>query len=171
MIIMKLHTYLLIVSLLIFTSCNGGLEPNNTHSPIGKTYLTGIITYKGGKANWKFAQDSVVAIRVVAFKHYPDSSGILKDILTGNAFFTPTSLAFNVDSSLYSIEIPELPVEIVYIGVAQQYGADLTKQQRVIGVYSITGDNTKPSSIIIERDKLNRADIIVDFENLPPQPF
>ncbi len=157
--------------LLLIVSCNEGLEPNNSHSPIGKTYLTGTLRYKDGKDNWKFAKDSIVSIRVVAFKHYPDSSGILRDILSGNAFFTPNSLPFFVDSSFYSIEIPELPVEIVYIGVAQQYGGDITKQQRVIGVYSITGDNTKPSSLTIEKDKINRADISIDFENLPPQPF
>ncbi len=164
-------TFFVCIVSLIIASCSGGLEPNNSHSPDGKTYLTGTITYKGGKDNWKFMQDSVVSIRVVAFKRYPDSSGIISDILTGNAFFTLESLPFFVDSSSYSIEIKELPVDLVYIGAAQQYGADITKQQRVIGVYSLSGDNTKPSPITVEKGKTNRADITVDFQNLPPQPF
>ncbi|MBI3258366.1 MAG: hypothetical protein HYZ54_02630 [Ignavibacteriae bacterium] len=171
--LMRLTSNLLFIFCIIISlvSCNAGLEPNNSHSPIGKTYLSGTITYKGGKDNWKFAKDSIVSIRVVAFKHYPDSSGILNDILSGNAFFTTESLPFFVDSSSYSIEIAALRVELLYIGVAQQYGADLTKQQRVIGLYTLSGDNTKPSSITVEKDKINRADIFVDFENLPPQPF
>lgn len=173
MILMRLTsiTPLIFIIFLILASCNGGLEPNNSHSPDGKTYLTGTITYKGGKDNWNFMKDSVVSIRVVAFKRYPDSSGIITDILTGNAFFTLESLPFYVDSSPYSIEIKELPVDLVYIGVAQQYGSDITKQQRVIGVYSLSGDNTKPSLITVEKGKINRADITVDFQNLPPQPF
>ncbi len=166
------YNLLFIFSIIIgLASCNAGLEPNNSHSPIGKTYLSGTVTYKGGKDNWKFAKDSIVAIRVVAFKNLPDSSGILNDILAGNAFFTPESLPFFVDSSSYSIEITTLPVDIRYIGVAQQYGIDLTKKQRVIGIYTLSGDNTKPSSITVEKNKINRADIFVDFENLPPQPF
>lgn len=161
--------------LLCMTACGGGLEPNNTHIPENKTYLTGTIRYKGGKESWKFAQDSLAFIRVVGFKTFPDSAGIIRDILAGKVFFTPKSitesLPLYVDSCTYSIEFTDVPVELVYIAVAQQYGADLAKQQRVIGIYSLTGDNTKPSSIVVEKGKSNRADIEVDFQNLPPQPF
>ena len=59
-----------LVSLLGITACNGGLEPNNSHIPENKTYLTGTIRYKGGVANWNYAKDSVAFIRVVGFKTY-----------------------------------------------------------------------------------------------------
>lgn len=164
--------FLIVIQL---NACQEGLAPNNTHNPDNKTYLTGTIRYKGGLSNWKYAKDSLTAIRVVAFKTIPDSAGILKDILAGNVFVSPKnigeSLPINVDSSMYSIEFSDVPVNLLYIAVAQQYGADLTKQQRVIGLYTLTKDLTKPSSIFVEKGKNNNADIEVDFQNIPPQPF
>ncbi len=164
-----------LVSLLGITACNGGLEPNNSHIPENKTYLTGTIRYKGGVANWNYAKDSVAFIRVVGFKTYPDSAGIIRDILAGNVYIAPKTinetLPLFVDSCTYSLEFTDVPVNLVYIAVAQQYGSDLTKQQRVIGIHSQNGDNTKPSSVLVEKGKINRADIDVDFQNLPPQPF
>jgi hypothetical protein len=161
--------------LLLMYGCGEGLAPNNTQSPENKTYLTGTIRYVGGKDGWQYVQDSLAHIRVVGFKTYPDSAGIIRDILAGNVYITPKviteTLPFNVDSSTYSLEFTDVPVTLLYLAAVQQYGADLTKQQRVIGIYSLTGDPTKPSSIVVEKGKLNRADIDVDFRNLPPQPF
>ncbi|MBK9246874.1 MAG: hypothetical protein IPM69_01865 [Ignavibacteria bacterium] len=167
--------FVLSIIILFSVGCSQGLEPNFTHNPDNKTYLTGTIYYKNGKENWKFAQDSLAYIRVVGFKTYPDSAGIIKDILAGNVFITPKNIAeslpMHVDSSLYSMEFTEVPINVVYLAVVQQYGLDLTKQQRVIGVFSLTLDNSNPSAILIEKGKQNRANIFVDFENLPPQPF
>lgn len=174
---MRYFVYKLYLLCTLFTicACGEGLAPNNSHIPENKTYLTGTIHYKGGKESWKNVQDSLAFIRVVGFKTYPDSAGIIRDILAGNVYITPKviteSLPFNVDSSTYSLEFTDVPVNILYLAAVQQYGADLTKQQRVIGIYTLTGDNTKPSSILVEKGKQNKADIEVDFLQLPPQPF
>ena len=58
-----------------------------------------------------------------------------------------------------------------YIVVTKQADSVLITNQKVIGVYTQTGDKTKPSSFFIEKGKINYVDIFVDFNNLPPQPF
>jgi hypothetical protein len=152
---------------LILFSCTGGLEPHDGTIP--KSYFAGKITYKGGKESWP-NKDSVLAIRVVAFKVYPPKD-IITEIASGNAFYTLLSLPLFVDSSSYRIDIPNPPVEIKYIAVALQYTSDLLSQMAV-GVYAVNGNKNEPSSLLITRGKFfDNVDIEVDFKNLPPQPF
>ena len=152
---------------LIFTSiisCNEGLSPPIL---VPKSYISGKITYKDGLINWP-PNDSVKAIRVVAFKNYPPKD-IVNEIIQGNAFFTDT-LPLYVDSSSYLIEIKTLPVELPYIVAVQNYGTIM--EWRAIGVYTLTGDNTKPTKLSVAAGMIyNKIDITVDFKNLPPQPF
>lgn len=156
---------LLYIGLVIFlNSCNEGLAPP---PPIAKSYVNGMITYKGGKNKWP-PLDSVKDIRVVAFKNYPPKN-IIGEITSGDAYFTGSMPKF-ADTSSYSIEFSKPPLYIKYIAVAQQYGSFL--EWRAIGVYTISGDVTKPDSIfVIEGKTFNNININVDFDNLPPQPF
>jgi len=156
--------YLIVLLLSTILSCNGGLEPP---PPVAKAYIGGLITYLNGKNDWP-PQDSVVDIRVAAFKVYPPKD-IITEITAGNAYFT-SSLKKFVDSDSFNLEILNPPEEIKYLVVAQQYGSLF--QWRAIGVWTLSGDVTKPSSIFVEPGKsyLN-LDINVDFNNLPPQPF
>ena len=154
----------LILLIFLITSCNEGLQPP---PPVEKSYITGLITYVNGKDNWP-PPDSVIDIRVAAFKNYPPMD-IITEITNGNAFFTETLPQF-VDTSSYFLEIPEPPVTIEYLVVAQQYGTLF--EWLSIGVWTLSGDNTKPSSITIEPGKIYTGlNIIVDFNHLPPQPF
>ena len=163
----RLKYLIIYIFILIFIiGCNEGLAPMNESQ---KSYLNGILVFQGGKVAWP--KDSVIAIRVAAFKNYPfsGSSGIMQEILNGNAYFTVESLPLYVDSASFSIEITSLPVLLKYIGVAQQLDSNIL-DQRVIGVYSETGNNTQPSSIFIEEGKTYNIRIVIDFNNLPPQP-
>lgn len=156
--------YIFLILLIFSVACDKGLQPP---PPVAKSYLTGLITYLNGKDKWPPA-DSVIDIRVVAFKNYPPKD-ILEEITKGEAFFT-NSLPFFVDTSSFSLEIPEPPVTLNYIVVAQQYASLF--DWRVIGVWTLTEDNTKPSSINVEPGKTySGINIKVDFDNLPPQPF
>jgi len=156
--------YLAILFVSIIVSCNGGLAP----PPISdKSYIGGIITYVNGKNEWPPA-DSVIDIRVAAFKVYPPKD-IITEITGGNAYFS-VPLDMFVNSDTFNLEIPNPPEEIKYIVVAQQYGTIF--EWRAIGVWTLTGDASKPSSILIEPGKSYLdLDINVDFKNLPPQPF
>lgn len=159
---------LFIYLILILSSCDMGLAPKE---PAKKAYISGEISYKGGIDKWP-SPDSILEIRLVAFKNYPlsDSSSILRELTDGNAYFTPDTLPRFVEKSDYYLEINDPPVVLKYIAVAQRYGNLF--QWRVIGVYTETGDNTKPTTLIVNSgDSLKNINIEVDFLNLPPQPF
>jgi hypothetical protein len=156
--------FLLLTASTILYSCSGGLEPIGEK---GKSYLTGTITYINGKDGWMPA-DSVIAVRVAAFKQFP-SENIIAEVLIGNAVFTDTLPRF-VDNAVFSLEIEEPPVNLSYIVVVLQYDEIITSQMP-IGVYTLTGDKTKPDSLDIEIGKTYNIEIEVDFNNLPPMPF
>lgn len=146
---------------MLFASCDGGLDPTQTQEVTG--YIKGTLHFKN---NWPPA-DSVKDIRVVAFKNYPPV-GILEEVLGGSAFYTMESLPFFLDSTGFTIEIPEPPMTVKYLVVAQQYGGLM--DWRAIGVLN-SGDMTKPTEFTINKGEKKYYDIYVDFENLPPQPF
>ncbi|MBI5326178.1 MAG: hypothetical protein HZB41_13065 [Ignavibacteriae bacterium] len=160
---------ILIISILIFlifAGCDEGLAPRKVTE---KSFLTGTIVYVGGIDSWP--KDSMTAVRVASFINYPftDSLGIIKEILSGNAYFTVESLPLFVDSTNFSIEITNPPVLLKYIVVARQLDSNIASQQ-VIGVYTLSDDKTEPSTLLIEEGKSYKIKIEVDFKNLPPQP-
>lgn len=154
----------------IASSCQEGL------APVGKvnlnSYINGIIRYVGGKA--KFPDSSqVFGIYAAAFKKFPsDSGGIINEILKGNVYLKLESLPYPADSSEFSLEIPyaDAPVNIEYIVIAMQTGSSI-QSQKAIGVFTESGDNTKPSQIFVEKGRTYNINIKVDFDSLPPQPF
>jgi hypothetical protein len=157
-----------IIFILLFYACNTGLDPTKEIYNKPESFLKGRIIYLNGKDSWP-SKDSVFAVRVVAFKNYPPDD-IISEIISGNAYFIFESLPLFVDSSDFSITIPDPPVELKYIAAALQY-ADTLTAQLAIGVFTESGDNTKPSSINIQPGKEYFIYINVDFNNLPPQPF
>lgn len=160
-----------ILLLLLLVSCDGGLDPLTARQQAeSKPAISGLITYRGGEAAWPPA-DSIKDIRVVAFTRYPPPD-IIAEVLGQKAFFTVT-MPVAVDSSSYKIELPSPPPPaIAAIVVAQQYGDDITQDWRVIGIYSVTGDNTQPSALDLTTQTVwKNINITVDFSDLPPQPF
>ena len=54
--------------------------------------------------------------------------------------------------------------------IAKQVSVDLNAQ-KVVGIYTLSGDNTKPTQLEIQPGDTIFIRIIVDFASLPPQPF
>lgn len=158
--IVKIVFSFIVFSLLL--SCNEGLSPEFKQ----KTILQGTIIYKSGLSSWP-PQDSLKDLRAVAFKTYPPQN-IVQEILSGSAYFTQESLPYYVDSSHFSIEIPDAPVTLKYIAVAQEYGTIM--EWRVIGIYKAENSDSA-SSLLINKGEIKDITIYVDFNNLPPQPF
>ncbi len=158
---MKKLYYLLFIIIATLVSCDGGLEPP---AQVSKSYLKGTIYFK---SSWPQI-DSLKDLRVVAFKSYPPKD-ILTEVVSGNAIFTQETLPFNVDSSNFSIEFSQTPLEFKYIAVAWQFGGLL--DWKAIGVYSLDNNPNNPSPIKIETGKTYNISINADFINLPPQPF
>lgn len=158
--------YILIsIFIILLSSCDGGLEPLGVEQ---KSILDVSLKFVDSDKNWP-PQDSILALRVAAFKKMPDSS-IINDIIAGNAYFDFTSLPLFVDSAGTRFEITDAPVDLVYIAAVQQFDSLITSQ-RVVGIYTVTGDKTKPSQLKVEKGKNYSINIDIDFNNLPPMPF
>jgi hypothetical protein len=124
--------------------------------------ISGTVTFVGGPEAWPPA-DSVLDLRVAAFKTYPPLS-VKGDV--------EQRLNYKVQSQIYSLEINSIPAEFPYIVVMQQFGGDIDKDWRVIGVFTRTGDVNLPSMVRVDEGQVfNNIDIIVNFSNLPPNPF
>jgi hypothetical protein len=161
-------TLIVLIFLLALYSCHEGLSPSDNDNLPNTARLEGTVYFKGGANDWP-PEDSVKAVRIVAFKNFPPKD-VIQEILSGNAYFTLSSVPLFGDSANFSINITDTPVLLNYIAAAQQYTDSITAQ-RVIGVYSETNDNTKPSLLSIDGGKTYRIKIYVDWNNLPPQPF
>ena len=161
--LMKLNWFIcfLLFSMLL-SSCNEGLAPEIEQ----KTVLQGEIIYSSGINSWP-PQDSLKDLRAVAFKNFPPQN-IVQEILSGSAYYTQVTLPLYVDSSNFSIEIPDAPVTLKYIAVAQEYGGLM--DWRVIGIYKAENSDSA-STLFINKGETKKITIYVDFNNLPPQPF
>ena len=160
---MKIYRFIypfIIIALL--TSCDEGLSPQLEQ----KAVLQGEIIYTSGIDSWP-KPDSLKDLRAVAFKNFPPQD-IMMEILSGTAYFTQESLPIYVDSSYFSIEIPDAPITLNYIAVAQEYGTLL--EWRVIGIYK-SGNSDSAGTLFIDKGETKKIKIYVDFNNLPPQPF
>jgi hypothetical protein len=168
-----------VVFLLALVACDGGLQPPAEAPP---TQIAGTIRYVGGwpPAVNPITRDSVLNIRVAAFRDFPPQN-IVTDVLAGRAYFTPSALSLDsslarfVDVSSYSILIPDNnpATEIRYVAVAMLVRSLflVPASWRIVGVYTVTGNQAQPGTIRITPNTIHRADITVDFRNPPPQPF
>jgi len=159
---MKKHIYILILLIPLLQSC-GGLEPIPAEE---KTLIKGTIYFVDDKDNWP-PLDSIVSLKVIAFKNYPPTD-MIGDIINGLAYYTIDSLPLYKKTIDYQIEITNPPQTLKYIVVAYQFGTIF--EWKAAGVYSLEGDPRKPTSIIAEKGKQYSAPINVDFKHLPPQP-
>ncbi len=155
-----LRAIIILIAFLAF-ACDGGLSPRD---PDAKSFLKGKIVFLN-----HLPTDSVKAIRAAAFKKIPDSS-IINDVLAGNAYFNFESLSLGQDTVDFSFEIVDAPVKLFYIAAVMQYDTSLFSQ-RVVGVYTESGDKNKHSSLTIERGRTYNIKIEVDYNNLPPNQF
>jgi len=170
-LIKKMYPVILLFLFTILISCQEGLKPEAYQEVPKTSTLTGTVEFLGGKD--KFPDSTRCwGIYVAAFKQFPkDSSGIFQEILKGNVYVKFESLPFPTDTADFTLEIKDAPVNLEYIAISMQTDSARVDAQRVIGVYTLTGDNTKPSPILIEKGKQYHIKIMVDWDNLPPQPF
>ncbi len=148
-----------LLAILLLPACDGGLEP---HKAAEKSFIRGRVYYLNDPV------DTVKDMRVVAFKNYPPKD-IISEITGGTAIFTNQTIAYMVDSTDFEIEVTNAPVKYEYIVVAQNYGTML--DWRAVGVYCLSGNDSIPTPLLVERGKSYFIKINVDFNNLPPQPF
>lgn len=149
---------------LYLSACDDhGLSPVSAVETPG---FSGTITVR---STWP-PQDSVMDLRIAAFRNYPPKD-ILSEIINGSAVFSD-ELPYGVDTLNYRVQGAELNGPFAYVVVAQNYGPDPFMQWRAVGVYTLLGDVASPSPIDLGSGRFIRGiDVEVDFINLPPQPF
>ncbi|GBD06501.1 hypothetical protein HRbin21_00294 [bacterium HR21] len=145
--------------------CTGGLDPAMV--PV-EAKISGTVWFRGP---WP-PPDSLLDLRVVAFQVYPPTN-VLEEVLGGRALFSERlPAAPSVERASYEITVPQPPMVFRYIIVAQQYGPDIFRHWRVIGVYTRDTVSYRPDSLWVEPGGVYpNVNIQVDFERLPPQPF
>ncbi|MBR9976945.1 MAG: hypothetical protein KFH87_02550 [Bacteroidetes bacterium] len=138
-------------------------------APAGNLTLPGFsgnITVRG---EWP-PPDSVRDLRLAAFRNYPPKD-ILSEVIEGTAFFSD-ELPYGQDTISYTFQSEALSGIYEYIVIAQNYGTDPFTDWRAVGVYSKTGDAHAPSPLDLGTGTfIHDIDIMIDFVNLPPQPF
>jgi len=155
-------TFLIFTGILL-VSCDHGLDPEQA---LGDPGFGGTISVRMA---WP-PPDSVRQLRVVAFRTYPPNE-VLTEVLNGTAVFSD-ELPYGEAEISYTIQDPTFRGVFEYIAVAQNYGPDLFTQWRAVGVYTVTGDVQLPSPVDLGDGRfVEGIDIVVDFINLPPQPF
>ena len=166
----NLYIYLVII-ILSMSSCQEGLAPVNEQVKDETSYIIGKIHYKGG-INAFPDSSHCFGIYAAAFKSFPqDSAGLINEIINGNVYLKFESLPYPADSTEFIIEVQDPPQTIEYMVIAMQTDSVNIESQIAIGVYTETGDNTKPTILNIEKSDTVFVNILVDFDNLPPQPF
>ena len=162
---------LILSSILAFvvSHCDGGLDPTAVPP---NAELGGRLTVRGGVESYP-PRDSLLDLRVVAFRTIPRDTSIIAAVLSGQAYFTTSSV---LDSSHYRIVIPfgdgtSEPLRLEYIAVAQQYGPNIFRDWRVVGVYASDSLWTPKALTLTRGERRMDVDITIDFRNPPPQPF
>ncbi len=155
----------------LLVSCNEGLEPAFVSSTqqTGSAYIKGTLIIKNGISGWNDSKDSVYAVRVAAFVDNPPSN-IVQSLLSGTAYLSSDSIELFTDSSTFIVEIPDPPKTIRYLGAALQYKKNDIFAQRVIGLYTPSGDVNLPGIVELKPRDTAIVRIMIDFANLPPQP-
>lgn len=149
---------LFITALILFTSCEGGLEPPPPESdPLGA--ISGTVIYSG---EWPPAEE-FRELLFVPLKFKPtDFTQIVGEFLQGNLRSSERLQPF-VESEEFFVDELENGV-YVYNIIANQFGPNALADWRPLGVYE-----ENDGLITIEGDTVNIT-IHVDFDNLPPFP-
>ncbi len=121
--------------------------------------------------------DSLKSMRIGASPFYPlystFDSILTQGILTGKIPVTSTLNLEGLDSGdviNFTFDLP--PGEYKYIALLHQYGTNFLTDWQVISVYGSTKTIPNPKSLTLtQKGKIYDVDLIVDFKNLPPQPF
>jgi hypothetical protein len=170
----KYYKYYLLLLFLItlIVACDHGIEPRPVlPEPPG---FSGIIRFIN---EWP---DSIKRTFIVVFENPLLTPG---DFTIQNLKFLSREIPLGVQtyqySSLDSAYIPQTPGPFqpgtyAYVAVVQQSTINLSfarKDWFVSGVYYANGDTTKPGTIVVpDSTFVKNINIIVDFNNPPPQP-
>jgi hypothetical protein len=149
---------------LLFIACQEGLDPTIRRESL----VRGDLIVVSGRNSWPNS-DSAIELRVVGFQNFPPPD-LLTEIVSGKAFISDSLPRF-FDTIRYSLKIDNPPVEINYLVAALRYGTIF--QWKVVGVYSdeMTFERQPKKLFVPKGVTIENVKILIDFYNLPKQPF
>jgi hypothetical protein len=155
------------VFLVLIIACDGGLAPPDRQPGIsGEIHYTGV---------WP-PSDSLYGLWLFASTTYPlDSAGVITGVLIERTILVYPSLsetlAYNVTSTAFEFTLP--PGTYRYVGVIHQFRPELAVENfQVVGFIPEDGSVTVPREFVIgPSDHTGGLTLVVDFHDLPPQPF
>jgi hypothetical protein len=150
--------------------CDKGLEPGSVITPGfgGEIYYNSAIPLKP-------PLDSLFDLRVVAVPYFPVDTSfyvIFRKIINDTIAYSPASIPTADSGKTVSYEMLVKPKSYYYIAVVQQFGPDVFSQWRVVGIYGYSAASPSPKPVTVPSGGFIKGiNIVVDFKNLPPQPF
>ena len=152
----------LIMAFVVCEGCDKGLMP----SLPGKPFIAGKITFAG---HWP-PPDSVKHLVLVLVPGDPPYrvSSLISEVFSDSIL----SILLNYENSDTSFRFNNLVPgrHYGYLGIAQQYGDSIQRDWRSIGFWHDIRDSAL-SFTAITGDSAPNADIHVNFDSLPWQPF
>jgi len=153
---------------LLITGCDKGIEPASAE-PTG---FSGTVTFKG---DWPAG---ITRTHLVVFNHLLQSSADFSQLnisfVSNPIQYGSNSYSFNSLNDSFTSIFQVIPGDYRYIAVAQSTTPDLSFDRKdwvVVGVYTTSGDQSKPGIMTIRDGVITPGiDINVDFNNPPPQP-
>jgi hypothetical protein len=156
---------LFICAVALLSGC-GGLDPTSIPPFTG---ITGTVNVEGGEAAWP--QDSAYEMRAAAFLTKPlKPEDVISAVLQQKASISDSLPRFK-GSVPYSIAVTGAPKTFLYVVVALRTGPDFFKDWKMIAVHSVVNDPLQPSPVTVAPEQTVVIPFVVDFSNLPPQPF
>lgn len=166
----KLILFIAYFSLVIFTSCGGGLEPSGPVTELPG--FSGKVTFVG---DWP---EGIQRAHLVVFRNPLNTVGDFNPL---NLAFVGDSIPIGASSYSYDSQANRLadifeitPGDYSYTAVAISYSAEILLDRSswyVIGVYYANSDTIAPGKFsVFEKSITKNIDIICDFNNPPPQP-
>jgi hypothetical protein len=153
-----------IVIHILLAGC-GGLSPEVLPE---ESLVNGTVTFLGGPQAWP---DTIQEVRVVFFENQPLApDSVLSAILNNRAAYSDT-LQRRTSAVSYSIPISTPPRMFAYGVVAARVGDNLLKDWLMLALHTRAGSTSEPATITVNPGDSIAVDFIVDFQNLPPQPF
>ncbi len=153
--------------ILVLFGCDKGISPN-----IAPSGFEGTITYVSSPP----PSDSLVDLRVVAVPYYPIDTVVetlIQKIFSGAIPYSGTLLLSTIDSGkTQTYQFLLQPGVYKYVAVVQQYGILILNDWKVVSIYGYSQATPSPGVVTVSEGKIQTGiNFIVDFKNLPPQPF
>ncbi len=154
--------------LVVLPGCDHGLEPTRPVQP----GFQGTISFRG---TWPA---DTLEMRLIAsqvwrpFNSFSDIIALLVNTDSVKVYPPPSDngLPMGRDSLVYNFTVP--PSTYRYVALALRFGTNYFADWRIIGVYDGMNGSQIPAELVVPADRIvSGADILVDFNNPPPQPF